>query len=109
MEFCNAELAAAQGIPLSLCVDSGTTHVITPDAALLSSYTPFTHDAGNINLASTDATTTVAGCGVITLRSRATGSTLQFADALHVSSARRTLLCIGKAIRCGLFWHFNLS
>jgi hypothetical protein len=102
VEFCNTEVAGAEGIPLSLCVDSGTTHVITPDAALLSSHIPSNSDADNINLASTDVTTPVEGCGVLTLRSRATGSILQFKDSLHVPCARRTLLCIGKALRFGV-------
>jgi hypothetical protein len=43
----------------------------------------------------------------LTLKSRASGSTVVFHGVLHVPSARRTLICIGKAMRSGVYWHFN--
>jgi hypothetical protein len=39
--------------------------------------------------------------------SRATDSTLRFTSALHVPTASRTLTCLGKAMRSGVFWHFD--
>jgi hypothetical protein len=59
-----------------------------------------------MQLASSSSTCTVAGRGTLTLESRATGSTLVCRDALH-APARRKLICIGKAMRSGVYWHFN--
>ncbi len=60
---------------LSLCVDSGSKHVVTRFAHLLSNYQPLGPSEGSIKLATSDGTSAV-GCGQLTLRSHATGATL---------------------------------
>jgi hypothetical protein len=106
-ELCNAKFNAADGAALPLCADSGTTHVVTADASILSDYQPLSGSEAEVKLASEDATCSAVGYGVLTLRSRATHSTLSFSNALHVPTARRTLICFGKALRAGVFWHFD--
>jgi transposase InsO family protein len=90
-----------------LCVDSGTTHVVTPHASLLSDFHKFGDGQGSINLAAKSSACSALGHGKITLRSRSTGSDLIFHHALYVPNARRTLICLGRSMRDGVFWHFD--
>jgi transposase InsO family protein len=106
LEFCNAEICTSEAVALSLCVDSGATHVVTPHRTFLSNYSELPVSAGSVKLAS-DSSTRAVGSGTLTLKSRTTGNTISFTNVLHVPSARRTLICLGKALRAGVFWHFN--
>jgi hypothetical protein len=102
------ELPVVQNAELELlCVDSGTTHVVTPDACLLSNFQSFQSGQGSVSLAAKSSTCSELGCGAITLRSRSTGSDLIFHNALLVPNARRTLICLGRSMRDGVFWHFD--
>jgi hypothetical protein len=89
IEYCNAEVSASEAVAMSLCIDSGATHVVTPQRYLLSNYAELPETAGSVKLAS-ESSTRVVRHSIVTLRSRATGSTLPFTDVLHVSSARST-------------------
>ena len=94
-------------VELSLCVDSGTTHVVTPSASELSNYRTLAPGQGAVKLATDGSQECAVGVGTLQLRSRATGSLLTFHNALHVPKARRTLLCLGRSMRCGVYWHFS--
>jgi hypothetical protein len=63
--------------------------------------------SASVSLASHDSHADAVGFGTLTLRSRATGSTLVFERTLHVPTARRTLVCLGKSMRSGVYWHFD--
>lgn len=117
-EFCTVEFntvasaiechSCSDEATLSLCVDSGATHVVTPDASFLSNYQALSSSSDSeIKLATTGTACAPVGVGTLTIRSRSTGSTLRFTNALHVPNMRRTLICLGKSMKNGVFWHFD--
>jgi transposase InsO family protein len=109
-ELDGAEACNADGqVQLKLCVDSGATHIITPDASFLDDYQEISPGETSVALAAADARTAAVGFGTLTLRSNSTGSTLVFRNALHVPDSRRTLVCLGKAMRSGVHWHFDAN
>ena len=102
------EVCAVDGdIPLFICADSGATNVVTPDRTAISNYVPFPANQGHVRLADKSTGSRAEGYGNLTLRSKSTGSTLTFTNVLHMPSARRTLVCLGKSMKSGVFWHFD--
>jgi hypothetical protein len=104
IEVSGSEVCVAEGgIPLGICADSGATNVVTPDRAAISNYKPFPADQGQIRLADKSVCSRAERYGNLTLRSKSTGSLLTFTNVLYMSSARRTLVCLGKSMRSEVY------
>ena len=95
------------GVPLSICADSGATNVITPDRAAPTDYVPFPVGKRQVRLADKGSAARAEGYGKLTLRSTSTGSLLTITNVLYMPTARRTLVCLGRSMKCGVFWHFD--
>jgi hypothetical protein len=67
-EFLHTETNSVAAAGVELCVDSGSTHVVTPDASCLSDYQSLPPSEGNIKLASADSNCSAVGYGTFTLR-----------------------------------------
>jgi hypothetical protein len=104
VEISSSEVCNVQGgIRLSICADSGATNVVTPDRAAISNYTAFPPGQGHVRLADKNSGSRAEGFGTLALRSKSTGSTLTFTNVLYMLSARRTLVCLSKSMKSGVF------
>ena len=109
VDFSGAhEVSAVDGgIPLSIYADSGATNVVTRIREALTDYVPFGAGEGQVCLADKSVESRAAGYGTLTLHSKSTDSLLTFPNVLHMPTARRTLVCLGKTMRSGVFWRFD--